>query len=137
MAILWTPDLATQVDEIDSQHRELFKRINDLLEACRQGRGKEEVQKVIRFLEEYVVTHFGEEEKYMENYHYPEYRDHKAQHKEFMKNFSELKQQFDAEGPGVHIVISTNQIVVDWLRTHIRRLDKALGAFLQAKLVTG
>lgn len=71
MAILWTPDLATKVDEIDSQHRELFKRINDLLDACNQGRGKEEVQKVIRFLEEYVATHFGEEEKYMEKYNYP------------------------------------------------------------------
>lgn len=137
MAILWTPDLATKVDEIDSQHRELFKRINDLLDACNQGRGKEEVQKVIRFLEEYVVTHFCEEEKYMEKYNYPGYKDHKAQHKEFAENFSQLKKQFDSEGPGVHIVISTNHIVVDWLRTHIRKVDKALGAFLQEKLVTG
>jgi hemerythrin len=135
VAILWTPDLATTVDEIDRQHKELFRRINDLLDACNEGRGKEEVQKVIRFLQDYVVTHFGEEERYMEKYKYPQYRDHKVQHKEFMENFSQLKKQFDSEGPGVHVVISTNYIVVDWLRNHIRKVDKALGAFLQDKLV--
>jgi hemerythrin len=137
MAIVWTHDLATQVEEIDNQHRELFRRINALLDGCKEGRGKEEVRNVIGFLEEYVVAHFGEEERYMEKYHYPERRDHKAQHREFMENFAALKKQFDAEGPGVHIVISTNQIVVDWLQTHIRRRDKALGMFLQARLATG
>lgn len=51
-----------------------------------------------------------------------------------MENFSQLKKQFDVEGPGVHIVISTNHIVVDWLRTHIRKVDKALGSFLKTKI---
>lgn len=137
MAIVWTHDLATQVEEIDNQHKELFRRISALLDGCREGRGKEEVRNVIGFLEEYVVAHFGEEEQYMERYQYPERQDHKARHREFIENFAELKKQFDAEGPGVHIVISTNQIVVEWLRTHIRRVDKALGTFLQAKLATG
>ena len=137
MAIAWTSDLATNVDEIDNQHKELFRRINSLLDACNQGRGKAEVQNVITFLEEYVISHFDEEERYMEKYSYPDAGTHKAQHKEFMKNFSDLKSQFETDGPGVHIVISTNQMVVDWLRTHIQKLDKALGAFLKTRFSTG
>jgi hemerythrin len=137
MAIVWTSDLATSVDEIDSQHRELFQRINGLLDACNQGRGKIEVQKVITFLEDYVISHFAEEEKYMEEYSYPDAGLHRAQHKEFMESFSNLKRQFETDGPGVHIVISTNQIVVDWLRTHILKLDKSLGAFLKTRLSSG
>ncbi len=137
MAMLWTPDLATNVDEIDKQHKELFRRINDLLDACNQGKGKAAVKNVITFLEDYVISHFDEEERYMEKYSYPDAAEHKAQHREFMKNFSDLKNQFEADGPGVHIVINTNQMVVDWLRTHIHKLDKALGAVLKTRLFPG
>jgi len=132
MAILWTDDLATGVMVIDQQHQELFKRINALLEACSEGKGKIEVANVIDFLEGYVITHFAAEERYMIKNGYPAYIAHKAQHTEFMDNFSKLKTSFKEEGPGVHIVVTTNRIVVEWLRTHIRKLDKALAEFLNA-----
>lgn len=134
MAIEWTEDLATGVSEIDNQHKELFKRINNMLEACNQGRGKEEVGRVIKFLEDYVVTHFTTEESYMTKHGYPEYPVHKAAHSLFIENFSGLKRKFETEGVGVHIVILTNSLVVDWLINHIRKVDKALGGFLKAKI---
>jgi len=133
MAILWTDDLTTGVKQIDEQHQELFTRINALLEACSQGKGKVEVANVIDFLEGYVITHFAEEERYMIKNSYPAYIAHKAQHAEFMDNFAKLKTSFREEGPGVHIVVTTNRIVVEWLRTHIRKLDKALAEFLNTR----
>jgi hypothetical protein len=42
-----------------------------------------------------------------------------------------LKQQFAKEGPSISIVLLTNRTVVDWLRSHIRKLDRDLGAFLK------
>ncbi len=134
MAIEWTEDLATGVKEIDNQHKELFQRINNLLDACNHGKGKEEVKKVISFLEDYVITHFSEEEKYMGKYDYPDFMSHKKQHLEFMENFFRIKTQFEAEGPGVHIVVITNNLIVDWLRNHIRKTDRALGSFLKTKI---
>ena len=134
MAIEWTEDLATGVNKIDNQHKELFKRINNMLEACNQGKGKNEVERVIKFLEDYVIIHFSEEEKYMTTFDYPEYSTHKGQHSLFIENFSGLKRKFETEGVGVYIVILTNHLVVDWFINHIRKLDKALGGFLKAKI---
>jgi hemerythrin len=134
MAILRTENLATGSEVIDNQHKELFSRINGLLEACKQGKGKSEVERVIRFLEDYVVEHFAEEERYMTSLSYPGYGEHKAQHLEFMDNFFTLKKQFEEEGAGLHIVVKTNHIVVDWLKNHIRRMDKSLGVFVKANL---
>lgn len=131
MAVTWTSDLATGVDEIDNQHKELFRRINNLLTACKQGEGKKEVEKVIRFLEDYVIQHFSEEERHMNGRAYPEYSRHKGEHLVFMENFSQLKNQLETDGPGVHVVVSTNRMVVDWFLNHIRKEDKALGAFLR------
>ncbi|MEW6107830.1 MAG: bacteriohemerythrin [Nitrospirota bacterium] len=134
MTIEWTDDLATGVDDIDNQHRELFNKINNLLQACRQGKGKDEVKKVIQFLDDYVITHFSAEEKYMDKYDYPGYPGHRAQHQEFMENFSHLKRQFEEEGVGIYLVLNTNRMVVDWLINHIRKLDRSLGAFLKSKI---
>lgn len=134
MSIIWTEDLSTGVETIDDQHKELFKRIDNLLDSCRLGKGKVEVKKMIQFLDDYVTIHFSEEEKYMQKYAYPEYDRHKGQHLEFTGNFMMLKNQLDNEGPGVHIVVATNQIVVDWLKNHIRKVDRALGSFLKTKI---
>lgn len=133
MAILWSDDLATGVGVIDSQHKELFRRINSLLEACNIGKGKEEVNTVIKFLEDYVVTHFSEEERHMINFKYPDYDHHKSEHLKFGENFSKLKDHLQTDGIGLTAVIMTNQLVVDWLRNHIRRIDKDLGSFLKTK----
>ena len=134
MSIEWTDDLATGVERIDVQHKELFLRINNLLDACKTGKGREEVKKTIQFLDDYVVTHFTAEETYMQKYTYPEYNSHKLEHQKFAVNFTELKKQFEKDGPGVHMVVATNQIVVDWLQNHIRKVDKALGSFLKTRL---
>ena len=134
MALEWTDDLATGSDEIDSQHKELFKRINALLEACRRGKGKVEVNKIVDFLDKYVVEHFSEEEKYMKKYDYPGYAKHKTQHLEFIDKFSELRRQIEHEGPGVDLVIKTNHMIVQWLVNHICKVDRALGTFLKTRV---
>jgi hemerythrin len=134
MAIEWTEDLAVGSTIIDDQHKELYQRINQLLEACTQSKGREVVGETIDFLEDYVITHFGQEEEYMQKYNYPDYPTHKGYHTEFIKNFMELKARFETDGPGTHIVIMTNRVVVGWLNNHIRNVDKLLGAYLKGKL---
>ncbi len=131
MAITWTEDLAINIPEIDEQHKELFDRINLLFEACNKGKGRTEIGRTLLFLEDYVNTHFAEEEKNMIGSHYPGYRAHKEQHVQFKNNLNSIKRQLNEEGPGVHIIIQTNYLVIDWLKNHIRTVDKAFGSHLQ------
>lgn len=65
---IYDDSLSTGVRSIDDQHKELFDKINNLLAACREGKGKEEVAKVMKFLSDYVIDHFGTEEGYMVTY---------------------------------------------------------------------
>jgi hemerythrin len=134
MEVEWTYDLATGSDEIDRQHKELFKRINAFHEACRQGKGRGDVREVLRFLDDYVAKHFSEEEKYMLKYDYPDYEKHKAQHLEYIRTIAELQSQLEREEPGDYLLIKTNRVIAEWLINHIRRVDKSLGAFLKRKV---
>jgi hemerythrin len=134
MAIEWNEDLATGVKEIDAQHKELFKRINRLLDACKRGEGREEIDRVILFLGNYVVDHFGTEERLMGRYKYPEAESHKSLHENFLKRFSTLKDELYTKGERLITVIETNQLLGDWWINHIGKIDKALGKYLENKI---
>ncbi len=134
MAVEWTPDLATGVSAIDEQHKELFRRIDHLLEAWKQGDAGIEVDRVIRFLNDYVVEHFGNEEQFMTQFAYGSASAHKAQHELFVATFVKLKNRYMAEGPTPDLLEDTNQLLVDWLKNHIKYADKALGLYLKMKM---
>lgn len=131
MPIEWTEDLATNSFLIDSQHKQLFKIINELLDACKKGQAKTEVVKVVDFLERYVNEHFATEESFMEQHNYPHIAAHKRQHEEFKKSFKNFKDRLNNEGITLSFAISLTHSLVEWLTKHIRVVDKELGEFLK------
>ncbi len=137
--IKWTEDLSVGIKTIDEQHKELFDRINSLVDAIKQHVCKYKIGDVIKFLEDYVHIHFEEEERYMLKYGYPHYNHHKSQHEYFRQELSTLKPELlKLEGgtkPGSYeLSVATNQLVVDWILAHVANVDKQLGKFLQSKL---
>lgn len=134
MALEWTPAIAVGVPLIDQQHQELFKQVNDLMAGLSAGKGKEEVNKALAFLQDYVVQHFGMEEKYMDTHRYPGAETHKAQHKKFVEDFLALKKVYEAEGATIRVAMEVQKRVGEWLITHIKRTDKELAEFLKGKI---
>lgn len=134
----WSQDLSVGINEIDEQHKELFSRINRLVESVRQSRCRETIPEVIGFLEEYVIMHFANEETYMKKYNYPGYEAHKAQHSEFLKSISGLKGELEKirseGGSSYELSVTTNQVVVEWIMDHIIKVDRKLGGFLKTKM---
>ncbi len=134
----WTEDLAVGNETIDTQHKELFRRINDLVLAVHNSVCKYKISDVIKFLEDYISFHFGEEEGLMQRRSYPGYKAHKAQHEKFKRNFLKLKKDLikldGGKKPGSYgLSVRTNQIVVDWIVEHIAKVDKLFGEFLRAE----
>lgn len=135
MKVQWTSDLATGSSEIDSQHVELFKRIDSLLTAFGKGVvNAKDVEETIRFLGDYVIHHFDAEETFMTKYGYGNRAAHVAQHEQFVKNFGKIRERIYKEGVGPEVAGDTKQLCVDWLVNHIKFSDKALGLFLQKKI---
>lgn len=129
MAIAWNRELSTGVEWQDIQHKELFNRINGLLDAMTLGLGKEEVGRLFKFLDDYFEVHFNAEESAMLKYDYPGTLTHLAEHAKFIDDITRLKEEA-ASGPTTSIVIKAQRRVVDWLLNHIGVMDKSLGAFL-------
>jgi len=134
MKIEWSQDFSVGVEEIDRQHKELFERINNLDSAMKQGKAKEEVVRLIEFLDEYATMHFGTEEKYMTDYGYAGYPLHKSKHSRFIEELSYIRSKLDAEGVTAEVIMLSNNLLIKWFSNHIRTIDMMLGSFLKSKI---
>jgi hemerythrin len=132
MGIEWRDSLAIGVETIDNQHKELLLRFDKLLNACQAGKGVEELKKLQTFLEEYVHTHFNDEEALQRHHRYPDYEAHHKEHLYFIDQINKLKSETLEEGISTHHVIETNNLLLKWLLNHISKVDTKLGAFIKS-----
>jgi hemerythrin len=130
MACEWREDLATGNPEIDSQHKELFKRLNALIAAGNERKADAEVGNLLQFLKKYVLVHFATEEQLQLKHGYPNYKAHKSQHDAFIKELHAVEEQFATQGASLLLVQKTSRIAFDWLVNHIFNLDKEMAGFV-------
>ncbi len=133
MGIPWTPDLAVGIPEIDQQHQELFARLERLVRGILEG-DRDEVKRLLDFLGDYVVTHFGAEERWMIESGYPDFAAHKGEHDGFIQDYLRYTVEVEQKGPTVLLGMRVNNWVGDWLRRHILATDLPLGQFLRKRI---
>lgn len=125
----FTDDLKTGNKLIDSQHKELIGRINDLLVCCENGKDKEETEKILDYLTEYTMFHFDAEEALQRELNYPGYEEHKKKHEELRKTVDELHAMLDSEGNTEAFRKRVEKDVLDWLLYHINGFDRSVAEY--------
>lgn len=132
MSLQWTDDLATNVGEIDLQHKALIKKINDLLSACSEQKGTEEIKTFLQFLTGYVIVHFADEERLMTEQHFPGAGAHRLEHRDFRERLARLREEYQA---GMHDAVLAEAVWTagQWFIEHIKRTDLALAGFIRGR----
>lgn len=131
MSFEWNEDLTTGVAEIDNQHKEIFGQLNVLLYAMDNGKGRVEIDQVLEFLEDYVATHFRDEESFMSEHSYDGLPLQIIEHSRFIKDFYQLKKELSQCGNTLHMVVKVEQTLGNWLINHIKIADKEMAIALK------
>ena len=131
MAIEWTEDLATGIEEIDDQHRALYDAISDLHDAMRRSR-LDRVPAVLEFLSGYVAEHFATEEREMAATGYPGLDEHRAAHLAFGVDYRQLVARVEGSRITPLLVLELSTWLGEWLRDHVRRIDGAMARHIRA-----
>lgn len=131
--LIWTPNLSIGVPHIDEQHKELFNKADKLFEAGRNRRTKEYIGELLEFLEDYTLQHFSDEEDYMRSINYPGLEEQIAAHNYFKERLKKLKSDYEESGSNLLVILDANDLVGEWLITHISRMDKKIGRFIEEK----
>jgi len=126
----WNEQFETGHSVIDSQHRMLISYINRLEELSRSRYPiKDEVELFFRFmdfLENYVITHFTEEENCMLRFRCPAHKENMIAHTEFLDFFRGFKLRLEVEGYSSEAVQQLYAACVAWIVRHILRIDVQL-----------
>jgi hemerythrin len=126
LAYTWTEEFVTGNVTVDTQHKQLFVAINNLLDACSSGQGRAHLSETLDFLINYAVKHFSDEEKLQQQYNYPDYQNHKKLHDDFKATVGDLAKQLRENGPTVALVTKVNSNIGDWIINHIKHEDKKI-----------
>lgn len=131
MAFQRNEDMITGINTIDCSHRWLFIMVDDLLSAMDEGKGRQALDRVFEYLD-YYVRKLQSEEKVMVGYNYDRYPLQKIEHRQFVRDISRLREEFDARGATLHLVVHTQKKLCNWLADHVKKEDKQLGAFVKS-----
>lgn len=126
-----TPELETGNLLIDNEHRELFRMINVLQDACALGKGRDQIASASKFLLDYVNKHFGDEEVLQKKTNYPGFPAHHQFHEEYKRQLKVTVDELNSEVLGIASLAKLNQ-KIGTLISHIKTEDKKLAAHVKS-----
>ncbi len=124
----WNESMSTGVAELDAQHKEIFRGVNELHQAMLAGHAREELGKTLTYLAQYAAMHFAKEEECMTKYHCPAAAANMNAHRAFVRKVGVFQEQLKADGATAALVLALRQELADWLNSHICKIDTQLAA---------
>lgn len=131
MKLELTDDLMTGHPIIDSQHRELFDRVNLLRLGAQVVPDAKEFLAALDFMEAYIRLHFGAEEKLMGTYDFPSAGPHTKEHGYFRVQLAEIREHTMEHGPTTELRLRIYLLMSDGFVRHIKDSDRRLAAHVQ------
>lgn len=135
--MMWKDKYRVGVDLIDEQHKELFSRLSKFIEVVQNDIAWEEkidqVKETMEFMQEYVVTHFDDEEAYQEEIGYPDIEKHKQAHAKFKQGINDYVEIFEESGYTEEKIQELSGRLMAWLIMHVGHMDQKIGEYVRSK----
>jgi hemerythrin len=141
MKIKWDDRMSVGEENIDTQHKKLLTHLNKLIENIATESEVMAVRETLDFLKKYVDEHFTYEEKYMKEYDYPSFEEHKKVHQGFIEFLQEFREDFEAvysEGEAVSVKLEAlaekaQKFLGEWFVKHILGDDMGYRSYISSK----
>jgi hemerythrin-like metal-binding protein len=127
----WSDQYATGNQQVDDQHKMIFKMAEDYRAALDEGMGERVYGDMLRSLDVYVRTHFGYEEKCMDKYACPVADGNKKAHDRFVEVLAGFQQRYATGGFSPTDARELVDTLDAWLADHICRIDVRLKDYVE------
>ena len=126
--VKWDDSMSVGSDVFDGHHKIIIDCLNDLIPLLDKSDCHDEMMRVLAKLEQFVLVHFGEEERAMRKGGYPDWRAHKEMHDQMYDVVFNLKA--DAEKGRALAAGYLHEMLYTWLVKHILGEDKKYEAYI-------
>ncbi|MFZ5929071.1 MAG: bacteriohemerythrin [Acidobacteriota bacterium] len=132
MALIeWTPALELGVEQMDRQHRQLVRILNELHQAMLAGSQPRDLMRVMEELLLYTKYHFTTEERLMAEAGYPGRKGHRREHQGLTARVEEYADQVLKGRASVSL--SVLQFLKEWINGHLLGADREFAEFVKAR----
>ncbi len=127
--IKWENKFSVNVSSIDEEHKRFIFILNKINAAShindKPEKKYEILSETLNEMTLYALSHFKTEEKYMTMFDYPDYQQHKKEHKDFLITTVGFCERVMNESYN-HVVIMDDlfDYLNQWLAKHIKGSDK-------------
>lgn len=122
----WSDRFATGIEDLDRQHKMLFRMSEDYRETLSEGRGGAVYILMLDSLEDYARAHFGVEERCMFRYQCPAAQQNSEAHAQFVEALAHFRKRYDAAGFSLSDAYQVVDYIDEWLAHHIGGIDVQL-----------
>lgn len=123
---MWKDSYQIGIDIIDTQHKELFRMVDELLKAITAEADSSTFKEAIEFLKNYVVKHFSAEEAYQESVSYSGIEEHKKLHRAFTDTVLEYEKRLGESDYDIRVVKDLAGLLTAWLIYHVADADQRI-----------
>ena len=126
--IKWDASMSVGSEVFDGHHKIIIDCLNDLHPLLGKSDCREELAVILSKLEQFVLVHFGEEERALRQANYPDWREHKMMHDQMYDMVFNMKA--DVENGRSLEAAYLLEILYSWLVKHILGEDKKYEPYL-------
>jgi len=118
----WREEYNFNVRFIDDQHKYFFRTMNKLRDCINNGNCNVAGTEIFFELAHYVEHFLIQEEIYFKDYQFPNYKEHKELHSDFIERFIQFQKDFESKSEKV----CTDMLAYleEWFDNHILKYDK-------------
>ena len=131
MTTEWHKKHELNIPVIDAQHKQIVACLNELELSIQKGVEAEDIAEILNRTQQYIVRHFGLEEKYMRDSHYPGLEKQLQAHKYFAGRVTRILREYQTGGVTSELANSLKEELSEWIENHVIGLDVAFGAYYQ------
>ncbi len=146
--IKWQNAFKTGHPKVDEQHQKLLNTLNDVHYLINNRLDFSKLKEIIFFLNEYIIEHFGTEEKLMQEGNLPTtlHKLHLKEHRFFIdkiqefSSFLEIQEPINSEQKNEDIFTYASKLfefLGNWFTHHILEIDKKTMQYLLKNRVIG
>lgn len=129
----WKDRYELGVDLIDTQHKELFARVEVFMQKVRQAEDWDkkiaQVNETLEFMKVYVVEHFRDEEAYQQHIGYPGFEKHKKLHESMVQYVLDTCSEYESKGFSEQLIQQFSGKLLAWLINHVASEDQQIAEF--------
>lgn len=124
--MVWDQTLDIGVSSMNKEHRDILDAMNKIHDAHAAGRTGAEINALVAKLGDVCVSHFRDEEKFMEDAGFPGLATHKIIHQSLLADFTKHAGAIKAAGGKANDEFFS--FLKRWLIAHIKGIDAKYAA---------